>query len=192
MLRRAIQAANEEAAISHAGTSRSIADWLAWKREVLQARMAFLGQCRERIRAARRTGMGVVVHLDEKALNEEIELLEEVSGWLAGQLNLKNATMTVDVPEADWRTGLEGRVEELLARPAASAGPCTVVLEGLLGPGKKISVIKVVRELVGCGLAEGKALVENTPSVVRANVPRDEAETMRRKLEEAGGRVSFG
>jgi len=52
---------------------------------------------------------------------------------------------------------------------------------------KKIQVIKVVRELTGLGLKEAKDLVEGVPKPVKEGVSKDEAATMKKKLEEAGG-----
>jgi large subunit ribosomal protein L7/L12 len=54
---------------------------------------------------------------------------------------------------------------------------------------KKIQVIKVVRELTSLGLKEAKDLVEGTPKPVKTGVTKEEAETMKKKLEEAGGKV---
>jgi large subunit ribosomal protein L7/L12 len=52
---------------------------------------------------------------------------------------------------------------------------------------KKIQVIKVVRELTGLGLKEAKDLVEGFPKPVKEAVSKDDAATMKKKLEEAGG-----
>jgi large subunit ribosomal protein L7/L12 len=54
---------------------------------------------------------------------------------------------------------------------------------------KKIQVIKVVRELTGLGLKEAKDLVDGAPSVVKAGVTKDEAATMKAKLEDQGAAV---
>jgi large subunit ribosomal protein L7/L12 len=51
---------------------------------------------------------------------------------------------------------------------------------------KKIQVIKVVRELTGLGLKEAKDLVEGVPSVVKDAVPKADADSIKKKLEEAG------
>ncbi len=65
-----------------------------------------------------------------------------------------------------------------------------VVLDGLTDATKKIAVIKVVREITGCGLAEGKTLVESAPKPIKEKVSKDEAENLKKKLEEAGAKVS--
>ena len=60
----------------------------------------------------------------------------------------------------------------------------------LKSPGaKKIQVIKVVREITGLGLKEAKALVDNAPNPVKEGIPSEEAEEIKKKLEEAGAEV---
>jgi large subunit ribosomal protein L7/L12 len=62
----------------------------------------------------------------------------------------------------------------------------------LTGAGdKKIQVIKVVRELTGLGLKEAKDLVDGAPKTVKEGVAKAEAESMKKKLEEAGGSVEL-
>jgi large subunit ribosomal protein L7/L12 len=67
----------------------------------------------------------------------------------------------------------------------------TVMLEGLADPAKKIQVIKVVREITSCGLAEGKTMVESAPKPIKENLSKEEAEAVKKKLEEAGAKVSL-
>ena len=55
----------------------------------------------------------------------------------------------------------------------------------------KIKVIKVVREITGLGLAEAKAFVESAPKPVKEGVSKDEAEELKKKIEEAGGKVEL-
>ena len=55
----------------------------------------------------------------------------------------------------------------------------------------KIKVIKVVREITGQGLAEAKATVEGTPKTLKEAVSKDEAEDLKKKLEEAGAKVEI-
>lgn len=56
---------------------------------------------------------------------------------------------------------------------------------------QKIAVIKVVRELTGLGLKEAKDLVDGAPKMVKENVKKEEAEDMKKKLEEAGAKVEL-
>ena len=56
---------------------------------------------------------------------------------------------------------------------------------------EKIKVIKVVREITGQGLAEAKAAVEAAPKAIKEGVSKDEAEELKKKLEEAGAKVEL-
>ena len=56
---------------------------------------------------------------------------------------------------------------------------------------KKINVIKVVREVTSLGLKEAKDLVEGAPKAVKEDVPKDEAETIRKKFEDVGAKVEI-
>ena len=56
---------------------------------------------------------------------------------------------------------------------------------------KKVTVIKVVRELTGLGLKEAKDLVEGVPAVVKDGVNKADSENMKKKLEEAGAKVEI-
>jgi large subunit ribosomal protein L7/L12 len=84
-----------------------------------------------------------------------------------------------------------------MAAPAAAAAPAAeektefdVVLAGF-DAAAKIKVIKVVREITGQGLAEAKATVEGTPATLKEAVSKDEAEELKKKLEEAGAKVEI-
>lgn len=55
----------------------------------------------------------------------------------------------------------------------------------------KINVIKAVKEVTGLGLADAKALVDGAPKVIKAGVKKEDAETMKKKIEEAGGKVTL-
>lgn len=56
---------------------------------------------------------------------------------------------------------------------------------------EKIKVIKAVREITGLGLAEAKGLVESAPKAIKEAVGKDDAEEMKKKLEEAGAKVEL-
>ena len=84
-----------------------------------------------------------------------------------------------------------------MAAPAAAAAPAVeektefdVVLTGF-DAAAKIKVIKVVREVTGQGLAEAKATVEGAPKALKEGVSKDEAETLKKQLEEAGAKVEL-
>ena len=65
-----------------------------------------------------------------------------------------------------------------------------VVLAGF-DAAAKIKVIKAVREITGQGLAEAKATVEGAPKTLKEGVSKDEAEELKKKLEEAGAKVEL-
>ena len=83
-----------------------------------------------------------------------------------------------------------------MAAPAAgAAAPAAeektefdVVLAGF-DAAAKIKVIKVVREITGLGLGEAKAFVESAPKAIKEAIGKDEAEELKKKLEEAGAKV---
>ena len=57
--------------------------------------------------------------------------------------------------------------------------------------GKKINVIKEVRAITGLGLGEAKALVEGAPKALKEGIGKDEAEKIKKQIEEAGGTVEL-
>ncbi len=86
----------------------------------------------------------------------------------------------------------------MMAGPAAAAAAAPaaeektefdVVLEGF--GDKKIGVIKVVRAATGLGLKEAKDLVEGVPSKVKEGISKEDAEKLKKELEEAGATVSI-
>jgi large subunit ribosomal protein L7/L12 len=76
------------------------------------------------------------------------------------------------------------------AAPAEEKTEFTVVLKEYPAD-KKVTVIKVIRELTGLGLKEAKDLVEGAPSTVKEAVSKADSETMKKKLEDAGAKVEI-
>lgn len=56
---------------------------------------------------------------------------------------------------------------------------------------QKIAVIKVIKEALGLGLAESKTLVESAPAMMKAGMKKEDAEALKKKVEEAGGKVTL-
>lgn len=93
-----------------------------------------------------------------------------------------------------------GVTAAVAAAPAAAAGPAapaavektefTVVLSSI-DAAKKVNVIKVVREITGLGLKEAKDLVEAAPQTVKEGLNKADAEAMKKKIDEAGGKVDL-
>ena len=84
------------------------------------------------------------------------------------------------------------------AAPAAGGGPVAeaeekteFAIELKDAGAQKIQVIKVVREITGKGLKEAKDIVDAAPKVIKENVKKEEAEEIKKKLEEAGATVEL-
>ena len=96
--------------------------------------------------------------------------------------------------EEKWGVSAAAAVA-VAAGPAAAAAPAeektefTVVLAA--AGDKKIEVIKEVRALTGLGLKEAKDLVEGAPKAVKEGVNKEEAEKLKKQIEEAGGTVEL-
>ena len=103
------------------------------------------------------------------------------------------------VTAIEEKFGVSGAIMVGAAAPAegGAAAPAAeektefdVVLTGF-DAAAKIKVIKAVREVTGLGLAEAKAAVEGTPKTLKEAVSKDEAEELKKKLEEAGAKVEI-
>lgn len=79
------------------------------------------------------------------------------------------------------------------AAPAAEAAAEKTEFDVVLASfgDEKIKVIKAVREITGLGLAEAKAVVEGAPKTLKEALSKDDAEAMKAKVEEAGGKVEL-
>lgn len=82
------------------------------------------------------------------------------------------------------------------AGPAAGAGEAveaksTANVELTDSGANKIAIIKVVKEALGLGLKEAKDLVDAAPSILKADMKNDEAADLKKKIEEAGGKVTL-
>ncbi|MGA2392964.1 MAG: 50S ribosomal protein L7/L12 [Candidatus Lustribacter sp.] len=75
------------------------------------------------------------------------------------------------------------------AAPAAEQTEFDVILSEI--GAEKIKVIKAVREVTSLGLTEAKAFVESAPKAIKTGVTKDEAETIKKKVEEAGAKVEI-
>lgn len=98
------------------------------------------------------------------------------------------------VKELEEELGVSAAVPMAVAAPAAEAAAVaeekTEFDAVLTSAGeKKIQVIKVVRELTGLGLKEAKDLVDGAPKTIKEGVEKDEAEQIKKKIEEVGGQV---
>lgn len=124
-----------------------------------------------------------------KALGDELVRLtvleaKELGDYLEQEYGLKPAAGAVAV------AAMPGAAPGAAAPAEEEKTEFDVILEGF-APDKKISVIKVVRAITGAGLKEAKEMVEKTPAKIREGVSKEEAESIKKQLEEAGANVSI-
>jgi len=119
------------------------------------------------------------------------QMVTELSAWSVAEV-----AALVKALETSW--GVSAAPVAVAAAGgggAAAAAPVEeqteFAVELTSGGDKKIQVIKVVRELTSLGLAEAKKLVEEAPKVVKEGVSKADAEEMKKKIEEAGGKVTL-
>lgn len=113
-IRTAIQRANQEHSITINGVTRTMAEWLNWRKEIAQEQQHFIAAMRKNLLDTRKamqakgyavippggtatTQLDILVNVDEKALADEAEAMETILGTLDGQLSLKLATIAIDM-----------------------------------------------------------------------------------------------
>jgi large subunit ribosomal protein L7/L12 len=121
--------------------------------------------------------------------------LEKIAEDLSALTVLEAAELS-KMLEEKWGVSAAAPVAVAGAAPAGDAGGAAeeqsefdVILAG--AGDKKINVIKEVRTITGLGLKEAKDLVEGAPKPVKEGVDKDEAEELKKKLEEAGATVEL-
>jgi large subunit ribosomal protein L7/L12 len=124
--------------------------------------------------------------------NKTEELVQQLS-----QLTVLELSELKTKLEDHWGVKASAPVAAFSAAPAAAAAPAAeesteflVTLEEAPAD-KKIAIIKVVREITGLGLKEAKDLVESAPKPLKPNAPKAEAEDIKKKVSDAGGKVSL-
>jgi len=118
---------------------------------------------------------------------------EDVLEYISGLSVLELSEL---VKEFEEKFGVSAQATVVAAAGAGDAGAAAeektefdVVLTG--AGAKKINVIKVVRAITGLGLKEAKAAVEETPTTLKEGVSKEEAEDLKKQLEEAGASVEL-
>ena len=110
-------------------------------------------------------------------------------------LPLGQAAQLVKAMEDRWGVSAAAPAAVAVAAPGAGGEAAEektefdVILKA--AGGQKIAVIKVVRELTGLGLKEAKAVVDEAPKAIKEGVSKDDAEEIKKKLEEAGAEVEL-
>ena len=122
--------------------------------------------------------------------------LKDFANKLVG-LTVKEVNELADILKEEH--GIEPAAAAAVAVPTAGAaegGAATeeksefnVILKA--AGGSKLAVVKLVKELTGLGLKEAKDLVDNAPSPIKEGIPKDEAESMKKSLEESGAEVEL-
>jgi len=124
--------------------------------------------------------------------------MADING-LVDQLSALTVLEAAELAKAlEEKWGVSAAAAVAVAGPAAGAAAAPaaeektefdVILTG--DGGKKINVIKEVRAITGLGLGEAKALVESAPKPVKEGISKDEAEKIKKQIEEAGGTVEL-
>ena len=119
------------------------------------------------------------------------KMYDEVS-----KLTILEMAEFIKMLEEGWGVSAAAAVAAAPAAGGGAAAPAEeektefdVILTG--DGGKKINVIKEVRSITGLGLGEAKALVEGAPKAVKEGVNKDEAEKIKKQIEDAGGTVEL-
>ena len=117
----------------------------------------------------------------EKLVNLTVKEVNELADILKDEYGIEPAAAAVAVAGPAGGAGVAEAAEE--------KSEFTVVLKA--AGGAKLAVVKLVKELTGLGLKEAKDLVDNAPSNIKEDVGKDEAEGMKKSLEEAGAEVEL-
>ncbi len=118
--------------------------------------------------------------LADELVNMTILEVNELKNLLKDEYGIEPAAAAVAVAAAPAEGG---------AAAADEKSEFNVVLKD--AGAQKIAVIKAVKEITGLGLGEAKAIVDGAPATVKESVKKDEAETMKKSLEEAGATVEL-
>ncbi len=112
------------------------------------------------------------------------------------ELTVLEAADLAKAHEEKWGVSAAAAVAAAPAAGGGAAAPAAeektefdVILTG--DGGKKINVIKEVRAITGLGLGEAKALVEAAPKPIKEGVNKDEAEKIKKQIEDAGGTIEL-
>ena len=118
------------------------------------------------------------------------QMVEELSNW-----SVMEVANLVKALEDSWGVSAAPAAVAAVAAPGAAAEEAEEQTEFSVeltdAGGKKIAVIKAIREVTQLGLADAKKVVEAAPTMVKEGVSKEEAEDLKKKLEEAGAKVTL-
>lgn len=123
----------------------------------------------------------IITDLKSLTLLEAAELIKEIEDTFGVDASVSNTGMMVMDPSISLSSG-SNTVEEQTE--------FDVYLENV-PTAKKIAILKVVRSLTGLGLKEAKDLVESAPKKLKESIAKEDADNIKKKLEEAGATVSI-
>ena len=109
-------------------------------------------------------------------------------------LTVKEVKELTDLLKEEYGIEPAAAAAAVAAGPAAAAEEKTsfdVILKGVPDATKKLGVVKAVKDMASLGLKESKELVDNAPKPVKEGVSKDEAESLKKALEEAGAEVEI-
>jgi large subunit ribosomal protein L7/L12 len=131
-------------------------------------------------------------------MSEEIKLSKAAQGILDEVSKLSVLELADLVKAMEEKFGVSAAAPVAMAVAGGAAGGAAAAeekdsfnVELTTTGANKINVIKVVRELTGLGLKEAKDLVDGAPKMVKEGVKKEEAEVMKKKLEEVGATVTL-
>lgn len=129
---------------------------------------------------------------------QEVAVPEKFQALVDQLSKLSVLEMAELVKVLESKFGVSAAAPMMMAGPAAGAGAAEAAeektsfdVELTEAGANKISVIKVVREVTQKGLKEAKDLVDGAPKVIAEGLSKEDAEALKKKLEEAGGKVNL-
>lgn len=125
--------------------------------------------------------------------NQVVEVPEKFQGIVSSieKLSVIEVAELVKLLESKWGVSAAAPVVAAAAGAAAEEEKSSFNVELTEAGANKIGAIKAVREITGLGLKEAKDMVDAAPKVIKEGVSKAEAEDMKKKLEEAGAKVTL-
>ena len=125
--------------------------------------------------------MADIKALAEELVNLTVKEVKELADVLKEEYGIEPAAAAVAVAAAPAAGGAAAAAEE--------KSSFDVILKGVPDMTKKLAVVKAVKDLASLGLKESKELVDNAPKTLKEGVTKDEADALKKALEEAGAEV---
>ncbi len=125
--------------------------------------------------------MANIKELGDSLVNLSVKEVSELANYLKEEYGIEPAAVAVATADPDAGDGVESGAD----------GPTEFDVILKAAGGSKLAVVKLVKELTGLGLKEAKEVVDNAPSPVKEGVAKDEAESLKAQLEEAGAEVEL-